>query len=65
MIHSVEIAFFFFKRLRLEREQIGQIILDLVQLTSDTSFHIREAVFKASRTGFLGRKAPLLVIKSR
>ena len=67
MIHSVEIAFLFisFKRLRLEREQIGQIILDLVQLTSDTSFHIRGAIFKASRTGFLGRKAPLLVIKSR
>ena len=31
MIHSVEIAFLFmsFKRLRLEREQIRQILLDL------------------------------------
>ena len=40
MIHSVEIAFLFmsFKRLRLEREQIRQILLDLEQLTSDTSF---------------------------
>ena len=36
MIHSVEIAFLFksFKRLRLEREQIRQISLDLEQLTS-------------------------------
>ena len=73
MIHSVEIAFLFisFKRLRLEREQIGQILLDLVQLTSDTSFTLeklekkKKAVFKASRTGFLGRKAALLAIKSR
>ena len=33
MIHSVEIAFLFmsFKRLRLEREQIRQILLDLEQ----------------------------------
>ena len=45
MIHSVEIAFLFmsFKRLRLEREQIRQILLDLEQLTSDTEFHIRKA----------------------
>ena len=36
MIHSVEIAFLLisFKRLRLEREQIRQISLDLEQLTS-------------------------------
>ena len=42
MIHSVEIAFLFmsFKRLRLEREQIRQILLDLEQLTSDTSFKL-------------------------
>ena len=34
MIHSVEIAFLFmsFKRLRLEREQITQILLDLERL---------------------------------
>ena len=40
MIHSVDIAFLFmsFKRLRLEREQIRQILLDLEELTSDTSF---------------------------
>ena len=40
MIHSVEIAFLFmsFKRLGLEREQITQILLDLEQLTSDTSY---------------------------
>ena len=40
MIHSVEIVFLFmsFKRLWLEPEQIKQILLDLEQLTSDTSF---------------------------
>ena len=40
MIHSVEIAFLFvsLKRLRLQREQIRQMLLDLEQLTSDTSF---------------------------
>ena len=39
MIHSVETAFLFvsFKRLRLQREQIRQMLLDLEQLTSDTS----------------------------
>ena len=44
MIHSVEIAFLFisFKRLRLEREQIRQILLDLEQLTSDTSFTLEK-----------------------
>ena len=42
MIHSVEIAFLFmsFKRLWLERERIRQILLDLEQLTSDTSFKL-------------------------
>ena len=40
MIHSVEIALLFvsFKRLRLQREKIRQMLLDLEQLTSDTSF---------------------------
>ena len=42
MIHSVEIAFLFMslKRLRLEREQMRQILLDLERLTSDTSFRL-------------------------
>ena len=54
MIHSVEIAFLFisFKRLRLEREQIRQILLDLEQLTSDTSFTLEK--LKASATEFFG-----------
>ena len=44
MIHSFDIAFLFisFKRLRLEREQIRQILLDLEQLTSDTSFKLEK-----------------------
>ena len=41
MIHRVEIAFVFIppERLRLEREQI---LLDLEQLTSDTSFTLQK-----------------------
>ena len=44
MIHSVEIAFLliYFKRLRLEREQIRQILLNLEQLASDTSFTLEK-----------------------
>ena len=53
-----------FKRLRLEREQIRQILLDLERLTSDTSFKL-ENVFKASGTRFSGREAAQLAIKSR
>ena len=66
MIHSFEIAFLFlsFQSLRLEREQIRQILLDLEQLTSDT-FHIRKSGFKASGKRFSGREAALLAIKSQ
>ena len=48
MIHSVEIAFLnmSFKRLRLEREQIRQILLDLEQMTSDTSFKLENLFLK-------------------
>ena len=66
MIHGVDIAFLFipFKRLRLEREQIRQILLDLEQLTSYTSL-IRKAVFKVRGRGFSGREAALLATISR
>ena len=66
MVQSVEIAFLFisFKRLRLEREQISQILLDLEQLTSYTSL-IRKAVFKARGRRFSGREAALLATISR
>ena len=67
MIHSVEIAFLFmsFKRLRLEREQIRQILLlDLERLTSDTSFKL-ENMFLKRGTRFSGREAAQLAIKSR
>jgi len=65
MIHSVEIAFLFisFKRLRLEREQIRQILLDLEQLTSDTSLTLEELFLKRADQDFSGREAALLVIK--
>ena len=51
MIHSVEIVFLFmsFKRLWLEREQIKQILLDLEQLTSDTSFTLEKLFLRAER----------------
>ena len=59
MIHSVEIAFLFisFKRLRLEREQIRQILLDLEQLTSDTSFTLEKLFLKRTEQDFrVGRR---------
>ena len=61
MIHGVEIAILF---LRLEREQIGQILLDLEQLTSGASL-IRKAAFKARGTRFSCREAALLATNSR
>ena len=60
MIHSVEIAFLFmsFKRLRLEREQIRQILLDLEQLTSDTSFILENLVLKRAERDFRVARRP-------
>ena len=60
MIHSVEIAFLFmsFKRLRLEREQIRQILLDLEQLTSDTSFTLENLVLKRAERDFRVARRP-------
>ena len=54
MIHGVEIAFLFipFKRLRLEREQIRQILLDLEQLTSDTSLPLEKLFLKRAERDF-------------
>ena len=60
MIHSVEIAFLFmsFKRLRLEREQIRQILLDLEQLTSDTSFTLEKLFLKRAERDFRFARRP-------
>ena len=60
MIHSVEIAFLFmsFKRLRLEREQIRQILLDLEQLTSDTSFKLENMFLKWAERDFWVARRP-------
>ena len=65
MIHGVEIAFFFisFKRLRLERERIRQILLDLEHLTSETSFTLEKLFLKRAERDF--REAALLTIKTR
>ena len=58
MIHSIEIAFLFisFKRLRLEREQIRQISLDLEHLTSDTSFTLEKLFLKQLERDFRGAR---------
>ena len=60
MIHSVEIAFLFtsFKRLRLEREQIRQILLDLEELTSDTSFKSENMFLSERNEIFVSRGGP-------
>ena len=60
MIHSVEIVFLFmsFKRLRLEREQIREILLDLEQLTSDTSFTLGNLFLKRAERDFRVARRP-------
>ena len=57
MIHSFEIAFLFisFKRLRLEREQIRQILLELEQLTSDASFTLEKLFLQGHPTAIFGK----------
>ena len=65
MIHSVEIEFLLisFNRLRLEHEQIRKILLDLEQLTSDTSLTLEELFLKRADQDFSGREVALLAIK--
>ena len=60
MIHSIEIAFLFIslKRLRLEQEQIRQILLDLEQLTSDTSFTLGKLFLKRAKRDFRVARRP-------
>ena len=60
MIHSVEIAFLFmsFQRLRLEREQVRRILLDLEQLTSDMSFTLENLFLKREERDFRARGGP-------
>ena len=60
MIHSVEIAFLFmsFQRLRLEREQVRQILLDLEQLTSDMSFTLENLFLKRAERDFRVARRP-------
>ena len=60
IIHRVEIAFLFisFKRLRLEREQIRQILLDFEQLTSDTSLTPEKLFLKRAEWDFQVARRP-------
>ena len=60
MIHSVKIAFLFisFERLRLDREQIRQILLDLEKLTSDTSFTLEKLFLKRAERDFRVARPP-------
>ena len=59
-MHSVKIAFLFmsFKRLRLEREQIKQILLDLEQLTSDANFKVENMFLKRAERDFRVARRP-------
>ena len=63
----IEIAFLFlsFQRLRLEREQNRQILLDLETIDLWHKFHIRKSGFKASGKRLSGRETALLAMKSR
>ena len=60
MIHSIEIAFLFmsFTRLRLEREQIRQILLVLEKLTSDMSFSLEKLFLKRAERDFQVARRP-------
>ena len=60
MIHSIEIAFLFmsFTSLRLEREQIRQILLVLEKLTSDTSFSLEKLFLKRAERDFQVARRP-------
>ena len=60
IIRRVEIEFLFisFKRLRLEREQIRQILLDLKQLTSDTSFTLEKLFSNRAERDFWVARRP-------
>ena len=60
MIHSIEIAFLFmsFTCLRLEREQIRQILLVLEKLTSDTSFSLEKLFLKRAERDFQVARRP-------
>ena len=60
MIHSIEIAFLFmsFTRLRLQREQIRQILLVLEKLTSDTSFSLEKLFLKRAEQDFQVARRP-------
>ena len=60
MIHSVEIAFLFmsFKRLRLERKQIRQILLDWEQMSPDTSLTLEKLFLKWAEQDFQVERCP-------
>ena len=60
MIHSIEIAFLFmsFTCLRLEREQIRQILLVLEKLTSDTSFSLEKLFLNRAERDFQVARRP-------
>ena len=50
---------------RLEREQIRQILLDLEQLTSDTSFKLENMFLKFLKNEIFGSRSGPVAIKSR
>ena len=60
MIHSIEIALLFmsFKRLRLEHEQIRQILLDWEQMTPDMSLTLEKLFLKWAEQDFQVKRCP-------
>ena len=60
MIHSVEIALLFmsFKRLRLEREQNRQLLLDWEQMTSEASLTLEKLFLKRAEQDFWVERHP-------
>ena len=60
MMDSVEIAFFFmsFKCLRLEHEQIRQILLHWEQLTTDVSLTLEKLFLKRAEQDFWVTRQP-------
>ena len=60
MIHSVEIALLFmsFKRLRLEREQNRQLLLDWEQMTSEASLTLEKLFLKRAEKDFWVERHP-------
>ena len=57
-VREIALLFMSFKRLRLEREQIRQILLDLERLIPDTSFKLENRFLKRAERDFWVARRP-------